>query len=33
MYIIYSDGVFLIKEMIEVNIEKGYEFMVIIDYL
>lgn len=33
MYIMYSDGVFFIWDMVEVNIVKGYKFMVIIDYL
>lgn len=29
MHTTYSDGAFSIKEMIEANIAKGYEFMVI----
>ncbi|MDU2222375.1 MAG: DNA polymerase/3'-5' exonuclease PolX, partial [Staphylococcus epidermidis] len=32
MHTTYSDGAFSIKEMIEANIEKGYEFMVITDH-
>lgn len=32
MYIIWLDGVYVILEMIEVCIVKGYEYMVIIDY-
>lgn len=32
MHTTYSDGAFSIKEMIEANIAKGYEFMVITDH-
>ena len=32
MHTTYSDGTFSIKEMIEANIAKGYEFMVITDH-
>ena len=32
MHTTYSDGAFSIKDMIEANIKKGYEFMVITDH-
>lgn len=32
MHTTYSDGAFSIKDMIEANIQKGYEFMVITDH-
>ncbi|EHJ08749.1 hypothetical protein SS7213T_02518, partial [Staphylococcus simiae CCM 7213 = CCUG 51256] len=32
MHTTYSDGAFSIREMVEANIAKGYEFMVITDH-
>ena len=32
MHTTYSDGAFSIREMVEANIAKGYQFMVITDH-